>query len=147
MKNQKEKSVNMRNVKQVIKASVNEDRSAFPTELRHTLNASTARQSQPPTAGAATPPPPAVAVPLAVRSQTEETGSIQDGQTRQVFPSSQRGQLRAVRKSAAQAKLWDILADKPIHSARKNSLYGTEKSKFGQNYPKNAKEKDNQRKP
>jgi hypothetical protein len=36
---------------------------------------------------------------------------------------------------------------KPIHSARKNSLYGTEKSKFGQNYPKNTKVEDNQRKP
>ena len=68
----------MKNVIQVIKPSVKEDRSAFPTELRQALNASAAPQSQPPV-GAPTPPPPAVAVPRAVKNQTEENASIQEG--------------------------------------------------------------------
>ena len=127
MKNQEQKSVNMRNLKKVIKASVNEERSTFPTELRHTLNASTARQSQPPTPGAATPPPPAAAAPLPVRSQTEENASISDGRTRQVFPASQRRQLQTVKKSAAQAKLSDGMKTEPISSVNVNQYIPQEK--------------------
>jgi hypothetical protein len=44
-----------------------------------------------------------------------------------VFPSSQRGQLRTVKKSAAQAKLSDILATKPISSVNVNQYIPQEK--------------------
>ena len=104
----------------MIKDPANKGFITFPTERRQGLNTLTALQAQPATAGAATAPPAAITVPPAVHSQTEKTASIQDGRTQPVFPSSQTGQLRAVRKSAAQAKLWDILADKPISSVNIN---------------------------
>jgi hypothetical protein len=111
----------------VIKVSLNEDIIAFPTERRQGLIASTALQAQPATAGAATAPPAVVTRPPAVHSQTEKTASIQDGRTLPVFPSSQTGQQRAVRKSAAQAKLWDILADKAMSSVNINQHIPPEK--------------------
>jgi hypothetical protein len=107
----------MKNVTQIIKTSIMEDRSNFQTELRHALNASTDQQSLPPI-DASTPPPPAAAVPRAVRNQTEENATIREGGTLRNIPLNKVGQLRAVRKSADQGKLWQILTNNQTNSEK-----------------------------
>jgi hypothetical protein len=117
----------MRNLKKVIKTSVNEERSNFPTELRHTLIAE-GHVSASTAIGAATPPPSAAAAPLPGRSQMEEDASISDGRTRQVFSASQRRQLQTVEKSAVQGKLSDGIKTEPMSSVNVNQNIPKEKT-------------------